>query len=110
MRRRRIPTASTVLPPRGISRITPHAALICPELMKPTKKSCHPERSRGTLCSLLAFLVLTTLASAQITINPAAPAHPLPHFWEHMFGSGRANLSLRESYRRDLRDVKQATG
>jgi len=26
-----------------------------------------------------------------------------------MFGSGRANLSLRHSYRRDLRDVKQAT-
>ena len=26
-----------------------------------------------------------------------------------MFGSGRAILSLRESYRRDLRDVKQAT-
>ena len=26
-----------------------------------------------------------------------------------MFGSGRANLSLRESYRRDLRDVKQIT-
>jgi len=27
-----------------------------------------------------------------------------------MFGSGRAILSLRESYRRDLREVKQATG
>ena len=27
-----------------------------------------------------------------------------------MFGSGRAILSLRDSYRRDLRQVKQATG
>ena len=27
-----------------------------------------------------------------------------------MFGSGRAIISLRESYRRDLRAVKEATG
>ena len=43
-------------------------------------------------------------------IDAAAPSHPFAHFWEKMFGSGRAALSLRESYRRDLRDVKQATG
>ena len=46
---------------------------------------------------------------AVIVINPTAPSHPFPHFWEHMFGSGRANLSLRDSYRRDLREVKQIT-
>ena len=34
---------------------------------------------------------------------------PFPHFWEQMFGSGRAILSLRESYRRDLRIMKTAT-
>ncbi len=34
---------------------------------------------------------------------------PFPHFWEQTFGSGRAILSLRESYRQDLRTVKQAT-
>ena len=45
-----------------------------------------------------------------IEINAQAPAHPFPHFWEQMFGSGRAILSLRESYRNDLRSVKQATG
>lgn len=45
-----------------------------------------------------------------VTIDVTAPAHPLPHFWEHMFGSGRAVLSLRESYRRDLREVKEVTG
>jgi len=44
-----------------------------------------------------------------IQIDLTAPAHPLPHFWEQMFGSGRAILSLRDDYRRDLRDVKQAT-
>jgi xylan 1,4-beta-xylosidase len=44
-----------------------------------------------------------------ISVDLSAPAHPFPHFWEQMFGSGRAILSLRESYRRDLRDVKHAT-
>ena len=47
--------------------------------------------------------------SETIVIDPSAPVHPFPHYWEQMFGSGRAILSLRESYRRDLRDVKQAT-
>src|ERR1700674_1518314 len=44
-----------------------------------------------------------------VVIDAAAPAHPFPHFWEHMFGSGRASLSMRESYRQDLRRVKQVT-
>jgi xylan 1,4-beta-xylosidase len=45
-----------------------------------------------------------------IEIDVAAPAHPFPHFWEQMFGSGRAILTLRESYRKDLREVKRITG
>lgn len=45
----------------------------------------------------------------EIRVNPNAPAHAFPHFWEQMFGSGRAILSLRASYRQDLREVKQAT-
>ena len=44
-----------------------------------------------------------------VVVDAAAPSHPFPHFWEQMFGSGRAILSLRESYRRDLREVKQVT-
>ena len=44
-----------------------------------------------------------------IIVDVKAPSHPFPHFWEQMFGSGRAILSLRESYRRDLRRVKQIT-
>ena len=45
-----------------------------------------------------------------IEVDPSAPSHPFPHFWEQMFGSGRAILSLRDAYRQDLREVKQATG
>ena len=44
-----------------------------------------------------------------VEIDTNAAAHPFPHFWEQMFGSGRAILSLRESYRKDLRDVKRST-
>jgi xylan 1,4-beta-xylosidase len=44
-----------------------------------------------------------------VNVDLSAPAHPFPHFWEQMFGSGRAILTLRESYRRDLRDVKRVT-
>ena len=44
-----------------------------------------------------------------IQVDAKAPAHPFPHFWERTFGSGRAILSLRESYRRDLREVKAIT-
>jgi xylan 1,4-beta-xylosidase len=52
-----------------------------------------------------------SLAAAQeITVDASAPAHPFPHFWERMFGSGRAILSLRESYRSDLRETKRITG
>lgn len=52
----------------------------------------------------------TTAESSQIlVVNPAAPSHAFPHFWEQMFGSGRAILSLRESYRDDLRNVKKIT-
>ena len=52
---------------------------------------------------------LTQRASETIVIDSAAPAHPFPHFWEAAFGSGRAILSLRESYRNDLREVKGIT-
>ena len=45
-----------------------------------------------------------------LTIDSAARTTPFPHFWEQTFGSGRAILSLRQSYRDDLRTVKEATG
>ena len=66
------------------------------------------------LQSVLVVALLSLPLPAQtptetITIDANAPAHPFPHFWEQMFGSGRAILSLRESYRSDLRAVRQIT-
>jgi xylan 1,4-beta-xylosidase len=48
--------------------------------------------------------------SEVVTVDAQARAQPFPHYWERMFGSGRAILSLREGYRRDLRMVKEVTG
>ena len=62
------------------------------------------------LVSAPAQLHAQSPAVETVVVDAAAPATPLPHFWEHMFGSGRAILSLRESYRQDLRQVKEATG
>jgi xylan 1,4-beta-xylosidase len=45
----------------------------------------------------------------EIVLDAGAAARPFPHFWEQVFGSGRAILSLRESYRRDLRSMRAAT-
>jgi xylan 1,4-beta-xylosidase len=61
---------------------------------------------------LLTFVVLLPVCWAQdqrIDIDARAPGTPFPHFWEQMFGSGRAILALRESYRADLRAVKEVT-
>jgi xylan 1,4-beta-xylosidase len=63
------------------------------------------------LLLMLGLLAGLTAAQAQerLTLDAAAPSHPLPHFWERMFGSGRAVLSLRDSYRQDLQAVKKVT-
>src|SRR6266404_2063950 len=52
----------------------------------------------------------TSQTSQSVEIDVNATAHAFPHFWEKMFGSGRAILSLRDSYRRDLRETKRITG
>src|SRR6202022_1851930 len=76
---------------------------------------CRSVVLRLALLTLLASSVCLELgaqatAPAQtIEIDAAAPAHAFPHFWEHMFASGRAILSLREGYRRDLRETKRIT-
>jgi xylan 1,4-beta-xylosidase len=68
-----------------------------------------------TLALLLTFAANTfvhaqSVASSEVVVLDAkAASHPFPHFWEEMFGSGRAILSLRDSYRTDLRAVKQIT-
>jgi xylan 1,4-beta-xylosidase len=66
-----------------------------------------------TRLTLTLFLVLLGVAAQparaqeEIAIDGHAQTTPFPHFWEEMFGSGRAILTLRESYRDDLRAVKQ---
>ena len=46
----------------------------------------------------------------RVAIDANAAATPFPHYWERMFGSGRANLAMRTSYRSDMHQVKQITG
>lgn len=83
---------------------------------------CHQKQSWRSVrhLALTAFFGISLLFSVQnlhaanpmeetITIDPNARARPFPHFWEQIFGSGRANLSLRESYRNDLRATKNIT-
>src|SRR5262249_51899980 len=61
--------------------------------------------------AVLLLLPLSLFAQdATIVVDGSVPAHPFPHYWEQMFGSGRASLSLRDNYRKDLRSVKQITG
>jgi xylan 1,4-beta-xylosidase len=45
----------------------------------------------------------------EISLDANAASRPFPHYWEQIFGSGRAILSLRESYRQDLRTMRSAT-
>ena len=65
-------------------------------------------------CVIVWFCVAVSLsvcrAQQQIAVDALASETPFPHFWEEAFGSGRAILALRESYRSDLAAVKQATG
>ena len=62
------------------------------------------------LCVAQAAQSQTQAPTEIVNVDLSAGVRPFPHFWERMFGSGRAILSLRESYRRDLHDVKQITG
>lgn len=74
-------------------------------------------RSGLTRCAAL-MLALTAAVCAvgqspsaeTVVIDSKAPAHPFPHFWEQMFGSGRAVLVLRNDYQKDLREVHDITG
>jgi xylan 1,4-beta-xylosidase len=78
-------------------------------------KDSHQAMRDTLLRILLVILLLGSFGASQaqtaspIIIDADARAHPFPHFWEQMFGSGRAVLTLRETYRNDLRTVKQIT-
>ena len=70
------------------------------------------------LCvAALALLATSGFAAAasghesfRLQMDATAQGTPFPHFWEQMFGSGRAVLSLRDDYRKDLDTVHAATG
>lgn len=75
-------------------------------------------RSAARCLMALVMLLLWSAVRAKpqsapselIEIDANAASTPFPHFWEQMFGSGRAALTLRDSYRQDLRAVKDITG
>jgi len=87
----------------------------CPFRVRPSATGYRRDKIIPALLVLLCFLLasLSDLVHAQtsqpVVIDSSAPAHPFPHFWEHVFGSERAVVTLRDSYRRDLREVKQVT-
>jgi xylan 1,4-beta-xylosidase len=56
------------------------------------------------ICAQPSFPQSTT---EHIAVDAHAAGTPFPHFWEQMLGSGRANLSLRQSYRDDIARVKK---
>jgi xylan 1,4-beta-xylosidase len=73
----------------------------------------------GTACKCLLGLLLilapfaagaeSSVPATKIVVDMHGQVRPFPHFWEKMFGSGRAILTLRESYRSDLREIKKIT-
>jgi xylan 1,4-beta-xylosidase len=66
-------------------------------------------RAIAPLTLTLAAAPLPAQVAETITVDATAPTRPFTHFWEQMFGSGRALLTLRESYREDLRAVRSIT-
>jgi len=75
-----------------------------------------PRHACGRLLVLMLLLALALPALAagngatQVRVDARAQGTAFPHFWERMFGSGRAVLALRDDYRKDLVRVKKATG
>ncbi len=43
----------------------------------------------------------------EIIVNPQRTTTPFPHFWEHMFGSCHAPVTLSEDWRKDLRALRE---
>jgi xylan 1,4-beta-xylosidase len=56
-----------------------------------------------------SFAQQTPSSVTVVRVDSRAETTPFPHFWEQIFGSGRAILSLRQSYRDDIKTVKKVT-
>jgi xylan 1,4-beta-xylosidase len=61
----------------------------------------------GLFVAFPSCSILRAQSMQQVAIDADAATTPFPHFWEQIFGSGHAILSLRESYRNDIRSVHQ---
>ena len=81
----------------------------------------HAHRPLAPLPALLGSLLLAagaappaaaapTAGTVALHLDARAQGQPFPHFWEQMFGSGRAALVMRADYQRDLMTVHDATG
>jgi xylan 1,4-beta-xylosidase len=64
----------------------------------------------GIVFALSSGRIWPQAAPVEITIDTAARSQPFPHFWDEMFGSGRAILALRENYLDDMKDVHDQVG
>jgi xylan 1,4-beta-xylosidase len=63
-----------------------------------------------SVCGALSISSPAQDAASSITITANGPTRSFPHFWEQMFGSGRAILALRANYLNDLEEVHDAIG
>lgn len=78
-------------------------------ILPPSGSSQDAARGSGAGGTAGAYDQIAGTTADAIVIDANAPSHPFPHFWEQMFGSGRAILVLRQSYQQDLRAVEQIT-
>ncbi len=76
--------------------------------MKPKRTHARLVVSSGLMTALL-WSQPAPRTNYEIQVSEQETGRPFPHYWEQVFGSGRAILSLRESYRRDLRTIKSVT-
>jgi xylan 1,4-beta-xylosidase len=72
--------------------------------------SCKAFACTALLLSVPLAVPAQTENANVIIVDPSAPSQPFPHFWEQIFGSGRAILALRDNYRQDLRETEKITG
>jgi xylan 1,4-beta-xylosidase len=78
-------------------------------MLSALQKSMKRSLKTAIFLTVACFAPLLASGDEEVTIDASAAHHSFPHFWEQMFGSGRAILTLRDSYRKDLRAVKAAT-
>ena len=71
---------------------------------------CSSAIGLGVLLAFAHKAPAQAATSTVITVDAKAATTPFPHFWEQTFGSGRAILSLRDEYRKDMDTVHEATG